>query len=73
MKFWCFTGHILYFLTGQSEIENALKELEERIKEDRDRKDETNLVNNTMELVALPLYGALPTELQQRVRLLTIE
>merc|ERR1711871_428949 len=49
---------ILLFLTGQDEIDTACQILYERIK---------SLGNNVPELIILPVYSALPSEMQTRI------
>jgi ATP-dependent RNA helicase DHX8/PRP22 len=51
-------GDILVFLTGQEEIDTACQILYERIK---------NLGPDLPELVILPIYSALPSEMQSRI------
>ncbi|PWA55988.1 DNA/RNA helicase, ATP-dependent, DEAH-box type, conserved site-containing protein [Artemisia annua] len=51
-------GDILLFLTGQEEIEHACQCLFERMK---------RLGKNTPELIILPVYSALPSEMQSRI------
>ncbi|CAI9102634.1 OLC1v1000931C1 [Oldenlandia corymbosa var. corymbosa] len=51
-------GDILLFLTGRDEIEYAYERLHKRMKE---------LGKNVPELIILPLYGALPSEMQTRI------
>jgi ATP-dependent RNA helicase DHX8/PRP22 len=51
-------GDILLFLTGQEEIDTAAEILHERMK---------SLGNNVPELIILPVYGALPSEMQSRI------
>ncbi|KAI9732300.1 MAG: DEAH-box ATP-dependent RNA helicase prp22 [Cirrosporium novae-zelandiae] len=51
-------GDILLFLTGQEEIENACEILYERMK---------GLGPNVPELIILPVYSALPSEMQSRI------
>jgi ATP-dependent RNA helicase DHX8/PRP22 len=51
-------GDILLFLTGQEEIDNACQTLTERMKK---------LGPDAPELLVLPIYSALPSELQQRI------
>lgn len=51
-------GDILVFLTGQEEIETSIQVLEERIK---------NLGSTVEELIILPVYSALPSEMQSRI------
>jgi ATP-dependent RNA helicase DHX8/PRP22 len=52
------TGDILVFLTGQEEIDTSCEILHERMKA---------LGSNVPELVILPIYSALPSEMQSRV------
>ena len=49
-------GDILVFLTGQEEIDTACQILQDRINESKDKK-----------LVILPVYSALPSELQSKI------
>ena len=51
-------GDILCFLTGQEEIDTACQILFERMK---------SLGNNVPELIILPVYSALPSEMQTRI------
>merc|ERR1719230_2412494 len=51
-------GDVLLFLTGQEEIDTACSILYERMK---------SLGNNLPELQILPVYSALPSELQTRI------
>merc|ERR1712159_930021 len=51
-------GDILVFLTGQEEIETACQILHERMKE---------LGPSIPKLLALPVYGALPSEIQSQI------
>jgi len=51
-------GDILLFLTGQDEIDTACQILYERIK---------SLGNNVPELIILPVYSSLPSEMQTRI------
>ncbi|KAF7151906.1 hypothetical protein RHSIM_Rhsim02G0021600 [Rhododendron simsii] len=51
-------GDILLFLTGQEEIDHACQCLYERMK---------GLGKNVPELVILPVYSALPSEMQSRI------
>ncbi|KAD6795203.1 hypothetical protein E3N88_06099 [Mikania micrantha] len=51
-------GDILVFLTGQEEIDHACQCLYDRIK---------GLGKNVPELIILPVYSALPSELQSRI------
>jgi pre-mRNA-splicing factor ATP-dependent RNA helicase DHX16 len=51
-------GDILVFLTGQEEIESMQEALNDRIKA---------LGNRIKELIVLPVYANLPSELQQRI------
>ncbi|KAF3510131.1 hypothetical protein F2Q69_00009709 [Brassica cretica] len=51
-------GDILLFLTGQEEIDSACESLYERMK---------NLGKNVPELIILPVYSALPSEMQSRI------
>ncbi|CAI9090919.1 OLC1v1025807C1 [Oldenlandia corymbosa var. corymbosa] len=51
-------GDILLFLTGQEEIDYACQCLYERMK---------GLGNNVPELIILPVYSALPSEMQTRI------
>jgi len=51
-------GDILLFLTGQDEIDTACQILYERIK---------SLGSNVPELIILPVYSALPSEMQTRI------
>ncbi|WVZ06929.1 hypothetical protein V8G54_020275 [Vigna mungo] len=51
-------GDILLFLTGQEEIDFACQTLVEKMKE---------LGKNVPELVILPVYSALPSEMQHRI------
>jgi len=51
-------GDILVFLTGQEEIDTACQILYERMKA---------LGNDVPELVILPIYSALPSEMQSRI------
>ncbi|DBA04828.1 TPA: hypothetical protein N0F65_004465 [Lagenidium giganteum] len=53
-------GDILLFLTGQEEIDTACEVLYQRIKQLRDRA-------LAPELIILPVYGALPSEMQSRI------
>ncbi|EGR30133.1 hypothetical protein IMG5_140980 [Ichthyophthirius multifiliis] len=56
------SGDILLFLTGQEEIDNACQILFERMKK---------LGTEAPELIILPVYSALPQELQNRIFLPT--
>lgn len=51
-------GDILLFLTGQEEIDTACETLYERMK---------NLGGSVPELIILPVYSALPSEMQTRI------
>ncbi|KAL5730344.1 RNA helicase [Ranunculus cassubicifolius] len=51
-------GDILVFLTGQEEIDHACQSLYERMK---------GLGNSAPELIILPVYSALPSEMQSRI------
>ncbi|XP_020581763.1 probable pre-mRNA-splicing factor ATP-dependent RNA helicase DEAH5 isoform X1 [Phalaenopsis equestris] len=51
-------GDILLFLTGQEEIDHACQSLYERMK---------GLDKNVPELIILPVYSALPSEMQSRI------
>ena len=51
-------GDILLFLTGQEEIDTACQVLHDRMKK---------LGPDAPELIILPVYSALPTELQQKI------
>ncbi|CAM8876327.1 unnamed protein product [Rhodiola kirilowii] len=51
-------GDILLFLTGQEEIDYACQSLYERMK---------GLGKNVPELIILPVYSALPSEMQSRI------
>ncbi|VDN41810.1 unnamed protein product [Gongylonema pulchrum] len=51
-------GDILVFLTGQEEIDTSCEVLYERMK---------SLGPNVPELIILPVYGALPSEMQTRI------
>src|SRR5690606_9937870 len=51
-------GDILLFLTGQEEIETACQILYERMK---------SLGKGVPELIILPIYSALPSEMQSRI------
>lgn len=51
-------GDILVFLTGQEEIETVQEALHDRIKA---------LGSRIKELIVLPIYANLPTELQSRI------
>ncbi|KAH0882580.1 LOW QUALITY PROTEIN: hypothetical protein HID58_058676, partial [Brassica napus] len=51
-------GDILLFLTGQEEIDSACQSLYEKMK---------NLGKNVPELIILPVYSALPSEMQSRI------
>ncbi|KAI3972098.1 hypothetical protein MKW92_038285, partial [Papaver armeniacum] len=51
-------GDILLFLTGQEEIDHACQSLYERMK---------GLGRNVPELIILPVYSALPSEMQSRI------
>lgn len=52
------TGDILLFLTGQEEIDSAAEILEQRMKA---------LGPSVPELIVLPVYSALPSEMQSRI------
>lgn len=52
-------GDILVFLTGQEEIETSVQVLSEKIKSMND--------DTIQELIILPVYSALPTEMQSRI------
>lgn len=52
------TGDILVFLTGQEEIETAEQLLQERMR---------GLGSKVGELLVLPIYSTLPTELQAKI------
>lgn len=56
--FFSFTGDILLFLTGQEEIDTACEILYERMKA---------LGPEIPELIILPVYSALPSEMQTRI------
>lgn len=51
-------GDVLLFLTGQEEIDHACQSLYERMK---------GLGKNVPELIILPVYSALPSEMQSRI------
>ncbi|KFK33582.1 hypothetical protein AALP_AA5G032500 [Arabis alpina] len=51
-------GDVLLFLTGQEEIDSACQSLYERMK---------GLGKNVPELIILPVYSALPSEMQSRI------
>ncbi|KAG0465381.1 hypothetical protein HPP92_019545 [Vanilla planifolia] len=51
-------GDILLFLTGQEEIDHACQSLYERMK---------GLGKNVPDLIILPVYSALPSEMQSRI------
>lgn len=51
-------GDILVFLTGQEEIETCLESLQERTKK---------LGSHMKELIILPVYANLPSELQTKI------
>jgi len=51
-------GDILVFLTGQEEIDTAVQTLNERIK---------GMGNEVPPLIALPVYSALPSEMQAKI------
>ncbi|KAI3775588.1 hypothetical protein L1987_50167 [Smallanthus sonchifolius] len=51
-------GDILVFLTGQEEIDHACQSLYDRMK---------GLGKNVPELIILPVYSALPSEMQSRI------
>lgn len=53
-----FVGDILLFLTGQEEIDTACEILYERMKA---------LGGQVPELIILPVYSALPSEMQTRI------
>ena len=53
-----FSGDILLFLTGQEEIDTACEVLYERMKA---------LGPEVPELIILPVYSALPSEMQTRI------
>jgi len=53
-----FAGDILLFLTGQEEIDTACEILYERMKA---------LGSQVPELIILPVYSALPSEMQTRI------
>ena len=55
---WCVAGDILLFLTGQEEIDSACEILYERMKA---------LGPEVPELLILPVYSALPSEMQTRI------
>jgi ATP-dependent RNA helicase DHX8/PRP22 len=54
----CFSGDVLLFLTGQEEIDTACEVLFERMK---------SLGPDVPELIILPVYSALPSEMQTRI------
>lgn len=58
MHFTSFVGDILVFLTGQEEIDTACEILYERMK---------SLGPDVPELIILPVYSALPSEMQTRI------
>ena len=51
-------GDILLFLTGQEEIDDACEKIDSRIK---------SLPASIPELIPLPVYGALPAEMQSKI------
>ncbi|VDK31329.1 unnamed protein product, partial [Anisakis simplex] len=51
-------GDVLVFLTGQEEIDTSCEVLYERMK---------SLGPNVPQLIILPVYGALPSEMQTRI------
>jgi ATP-dependent RNA helicase DHX8/PRP22 len=53
-----YVGDILLFLTGQEEIDTACEILYERMK---------SLGPDVPELIILPVYSALPSEMQTRI------
>lgn len=58
MHFTSSVGDILVFLTGQEEIDTACEILYERMK---------SLGPDVPELIILPVYSALPSEMQTRI------
>lgn len=54
----CVSGDILLFLTGQEEIDSACEILYERMKA---------LGQEIPDLIILPVYSALPSEMQTRI------
>ena len=54
----CIAGDILLFLTGQEEIDSACEILYERMKA---------LGSEIPDLIILPVYSALPSEMQTRI------
>ena len=52
------TGDILVFLTGQEEIETAAEMLQDRTK---------RLGSKIKELIILPIYANLPTDMQSKI------
>jgi len=57
------SGHILVFLTGQEDIEDTCRELRGRLGAEADG----GSGSNGRELMVLPLYSSLPSDLQQKV------
>jgi ATP-dependent RNA helicase DHX8/PRP22 len=55
---FCSSGDILVFLTGQEEIDTACEILYERMK---------SLGPEVPELIILPVYSALPSEMQTKI------
>lgn len=58
-------GHILVFLTGQQEIEDACAQIRALHREQQHQQQSSHL--NDMELRVLPLYGALHGKMQHRI------
>jgi ATP-dependent RNA helicase DHX8/PRP22 len=54
-------GDILLFLTGQEEIEQACEILDDRMKALKKNK------KDLADLIILPIYSALPSEMQSRI------
>ena len=55
-------GDILCFLTGQDEIEEAIEEINNRMK---------GLGSKVKELLVLPIYSGLPSDMQAKIFLPT--
>ena len=58
VRMYALTGDVLLFLTGQEEIDSACEILYERMKA---------LGPEVPELIILPVYSALPSEMQTRI------
>ena len=61
------SGHILVFLNGQEDIENACKELWERMRNIESTSSSAERRQRSKDLLILPIYSSLPSDQQKRV------